>query len=141
MILGEVLDGRGGNQKRKESTEYVEELCVEHDLIDIWRIRNPSEARFTWRQKTPIIQRRLDYWLISDCLQVDIDTVDITTGIKSDHSAITLGMNGLDESVRGPSFWKFNSNLVNDADYCQLISENYNVWLEEFNEVLDKRVL
>ena len=50
-------------------------------------------------------------------------------------------MNGLDESVRGPSFWKFNSNLVNDPDYCQLISENYNVWLEEFNEVLDKRVL
>ena len=141
VILDEVLDGRGGNQKRKESAKYVEELCVEHDLIDIWRIRNPSEARFTWRQKTPIIQRQLDYWLVSDCLQIDIDTVDITTAIKSDHSAITLGMNGLDESVRGPSFWKFNSNLVNDPDYCQLISENYNVWLEEFNKVLDKRVL
>ena len=93
VILDEVLDGRGGNQKRNESAKYVEELSVEHDLIDIWRIRNPSEARFTWRQKTPIIQRRLDYWLVSDCLQIDIDTVDITTAIKSDHSAITLGMN------------------------------------------------
>ena len=50
-------------------------------------------------------------------------------------------MNGLDESVRGPSFWKFNSNLVNDPEYCQLINASYNVWLEEFNEVLDKRVL
>ena len=116
VILDEVLDGRGGNQKRKESAKYVEEFCVEHDLIDIWHIRNPSEARFTWRQKTPIIQRWLDYWLVSDCLQIDIDTVDITTAIKSDHSAITLGMNGLDESLRGPSFWKFNSNLVNDPE-------------------------
>ena len=122
VILDEVLDRRGGNKKRKESAKYVEELCVEHDLIDIWRIRNPSETRITWCQKTPIIQRSLDYWLVSDCLQVNIDTVDITTAIKSDHSAITLGRIGLDESVRGPSFWKFNSNLVNDPDYCQLIS-------------------
>ena len=114
-------------------------MVVEHDLIDIWRIRNPTDARFTWHQKTPIIQRRLDYWLVRDCLQVDIDTVDIITAIKSDHSAITLGMNSLDESLPGPSF--LNSNLVNDSDYCQLISANYNVWLEEFKEVLDKRVL
>ena len=141
VILDEVLDGRGANKKRKESAKFVEEMCVEHDLIDIWRIRNPTDTRFTWRQKTPIIQRRLDYWLVSDCLQVDIDTVDVITAIKSDHSAITLGMNSLDESLRGPSFWKFNSNLVNDSDYCQLINANYNVWLEEFKEVLDKRVL
>ena len=71
VILGEVLDGRGGNKKRKESSKFVEEMCVELDLIEIWRIRNPTDTRFTWRQKTPIIQRRLDYWLVSDCLQVD----------------------------------------------------------------------
>ena len=94
-----------------------------------------------WRQKTPIIQRRLDYWLASDCLQIckqSLDTVNITKAIKSGHFAITLGMNGLDESVQGPSFWKFNSNLVSDPDYCQLVNANYNAWLEEFNEVLDK---
>ena len=67
--------------------------------------------------------------------------MDIIAAIKSDHSAITLSINGLDEGMRGPYFWKFNSNLVNDPDYCQLISTNYIVWLEEFHEVQDKRVL
>ena len=90
-----------------------------------------QRKRLTLRQKTPIIQKRLDYWLVSDCLQVDIDTIDITTTIKSDLSAIILSMNGLDEIVQGPSFWKFNSNLVNDPECCQLINANYNVWLEE----------
>ena len=71
-----------------------------------------------WRQKTPIIRRRLDYWLVSDCLEVYIDTANITTAIKSGQLAITPGMKGLDESVQGPSFWKFNSNLVNGPDYC-----------------------
>ena len=50
-VILDALDGRGGNKKRKESAKPVEEMCVEHDLIDIWRIRNPTETRFTWRQK------------------------------------------------------------------------------------------
>ena len=51
-------------------------------------MRNPTVTRSTWRQKRPIIQRRLDYWLVSDCLQGGIDSVDIKMSIKSDHSAI-----------------------------------------------------
>ena len=54
---------------------------------------------------------------------------------------IIISINDLDEGMRGPYFWKLNSYLVNDPDYCQLISTNYNVWLEEFHEVQDKRVL
>ena len=25
------------------------------DLIDVWRIKNPEQGRFTWRQKNPEI--------------------------------------------------------------------------------------
>jgi len=45
---------------------------LEYNLIDIWRIHNPDKRQFTWRQRTPIIQRRTDFWLISDELQDDI---------------------------------------------------------------------
>ena len=55
-------------------------------IIDIWRVRNPMEKPFTWRQKTPIIQRRLDHWLVNDSLQDSIVSVDIVPSIKSDHS-------------------------------------------------------
>ena len=98
-------------------------------------------ARFTWRQKTPIIQRRLDFWLVSDTLQEDVDCVNIIPSIKSDHSAITLSFSGVEDGIRGPSFWKFNSCLVNDQDYCDLLDENVKDWLEKFKEVVDKRVL
>ena len=59
IILGHVLDGQGGNSKRKDSGKIVEDMYAELDLVDIWRIRNPTVTRFTWRQKKPIIQRRL----------------------------------------------------------------------------------
>ena len=55
--------------------QYVEDMIIEHDLVDIWRIRNPTDTRFTWRQKSPLIQRRLDYWLIINDLQEDVESV------------------------------------------------------------------
>ena len=94
---------------------------------------------FTWRQKSPIIQRWLDFWLISDALQEDVEAADIIPSPKSDHSAITLSFNGVDDSKRGPSFWKFNSTYV--KEYCNLLDTNFKNWLEEFKEVVDKRVL
>ena len=77
MIFDQDLDGSGGIKKTKESVKILEDICLEPDLIDIWRVRNPTEKRFTWRQKTPIIQRRLDYWLVNVSLQDDIVSVDI----------------------------------------------------------------
>ena len=73
-------------------------------MLDIWRVRHPKEKRFTWRPNAPIIQRRLDFWLISDGLQDDVASVDIKPPIKSDHSTITLLINGVGDGERGPRF-------------------------------------
>ena len=66
MIFDHGLDGSRGIKKTEESVKIIEDICLEQDLIDIWHVRNATEKRFTWRQKTPIIQRRLDYWLVND---------------------------------------------------------------------------
>ena len=39
------------------------------------------------------------------------------------------------------AFWKFNSTLINDQEYCDLLRLEYKNWLEDFKEVSDKRVL
>ena len=56
IILDHVLDGQGGESKRKDSGKIVEDMSAELDLVDIWLIRNPTVTRFTWRQKKPILQ-------------------------------------------------------------------------------------
>ena len=93
VIFDQDLDGSGGVKKTKKSVKILEDICLEQDLIDIWRIRNPKEKRFSWGQKTPIIERRLDFWLVNDGLQDDIVSADKISSIKSDHSAITLSIN------------------------------------------------
>ena len=93
----------------KDSVKCVENVMMSYDLVDIWQIRNPKSKKFSWRQKSPIIQRRLDYWLISDSLLDYVAKVDIVAAIRTDHHAITLEIDSLDDQQRGPSFWKFNN--------------------------------
>ena len=57
------LDSSGGSPTMKESVKLLQDICLNYDLIDIWRIRNPDAKSYTWRQKKPLIQRRLDFWL------------------------------------------------------------------------------
>jgi len=56
----------------KSTVKKIQDIMLEYTLIDIWRVHNPDKRQFTWRQKNPIIQRHIDYWLISDDLQDDI---------------------------------------------------------------------
>ena len=129
------LDCSGGRPFTKDSIKNVQNLCFDFDLVDIWRIRNPARRRFTWRQKSPFIQRRLDYWLISDVCQDEIEMSDIIPSINSDHSAIFLQFNSIEKSDHGPSFWKFNASLVDDEDFVTLINESVPKWLDEFSSV------
>ena len=133
------LDSSGGSPKEKESATTLDNICLNHDLIDIRRIRNPDSKLFTWRQKKPLVQRRLDFWLISDVCQDEIEETGIKTAVRTDHSAIIISFNSLDEQMRGPSFWKINSSLMEDEHYVSAINEKIPEWLAEFNEVTDKK--
>lgn len=50
-----------------------------------------------------MIQLRVDFWLVSNGRQEDIDNVDVIPSLKSGHSAIVLSINGIENRPRGPS--------------------------------------
>ena len=68
-------------------------------------------------------------------------SVDIIPAIRTDHSAIIIHINGIEETRRGPSLWKFNSGLLEDEAYIKLITDKYSHWLEEGKVLRDPRVL
>ena len=140
VTLDPALDCLGGNPSLKESVKFLEDIMMENDLVDIWRIRNPDNKKITWRQKNPLIQRRLDYWFISEMLQEDVVKSEILTSIKTDHLAITLEMDSLDDQQRGPSFWKFNNSLLEDSVFVQSLRERFPNWLQEIDFCDDTRV-
>lgn len=138
-----ALDNYGGKIETKSTVTVtnIQDIMFEYNLFDIWRVRNPDKRQFTWGKRNPIIQRRIDLWLMSDDTQDDIEKTDIIPAIKTDHWAISLFVNSLTDQSFGPSYWKFNSRLLDDDTCIQLINSEYPNWSTEFSEVNDKRLL
>ena len=143
MILNLKLDADGGNPGLKSnSINVLNKILSENDLIDIWRVRHPEERRFTWRKKTPLLQRRLDYFFLSNILQENIQKVDTLPGIKSDHSPVLVQLRNLYEEKHGPSYWKFNNSLLSDTEYVEAMSsELLTILNEQHDEESDPRKL
>ena len=60
--LNPTLDKKGGLLvPRKSVVASIECFQAELDLVDIWRIKNPTLKSFTWNQSSPKIFCRLDY--------------------------------------------------------------------------------
>ena len=88
-------------------------------MCDIWKIRNPKTKRYTFRQKhvSGFIERRLDYFYISDYIQISVKNTDVLASLLTDHSPITFSCFSNEESNRGRGFWKFNNSLIENEEY------------------------
>ena len=130
--LNPIIDKRGGNLiPRQAVINTIEFLQSELDLHDIWRVKNPTKRSYTWSQSSPLIFSRLDYWLISNSLSDNVCQVDMISAIKTDHSAIVIELQDVEDKVKGPGFWKLNCSLLNDTEYVNELNLLLPTWLQE----------
>ena len=86
-------------------------------LVDIWRVRNPTDRKFTWvKTKPQLTWSRIDYFLISPNMVNTTKESEILPCVHSDHSAILLTIE-THEGKRGPGVWKLNDTLL-DEETC-----------------------
>ena len=62
----------------KNVMRKINDFMNDFDVVDIWRVRNPHARQYTRRQNNPLIQSRLDFWLVSNNMHDFIKD----TGIK-----------------------------------------------------------
>ena len=75
--------------------------------------------QFTFRQKhaSGFIQRRLDYFFISNSIQDVITHADFFAALSTDHSPVTISISKSKNRIHGHAFCKFNSSLLSDQNY------------------------
>ena len=138
-------DKKGGKKETlsvfsKKLTDFIESF----DLCDVWRVLNPDERKFTWRNHTRggFVQSRIDYFFISTHMLYDLADTYIKPGIKSDHSLILLSFKLPKlNTVRGRGFWKFNASLLHDKEYVTLVKKVINDSNHKYSELDDKALL
>ena len=143
-ILDEKLDYIGPNTVfRNKFNIKLKEFLGKYLLQDIWRKRNPDERKFTFRQKWPVIQSRLDYWFASSSLEKLVNKCLSLTSVTPDHSGIILQFNQLADNFKyGKSYWKFNNSLCADKCFVDKMNDKIRELKEEFiPQFSDKRLL
>ena len=96
MFFDQKLESAGGNPiLKKLPVSKLTELKESVNLCDIWQIRNPKSKTCTFQQChfSGILQRRLDYLLISNNMQESAKNVKILTATNhgprtTDHSPL-----------------------------------------------------
>lgn len=125
LVLDPSIDSQNYvNVNNPNSREKVIEMMSTYNLLDCWRDINAEQIAFTWTRSNSNKRARLDYFLISEQLFVDIVDTKILPGYRTDHSMILLSMK-LDKFTRGHSYWKFNNSLLRDDKYVIEIKKNH----------------
>ena len=91
-------------------------------LEDIWRINN-NLKKFTWfSSKQPRQMARLDFFLTTPDIHSLLNKLEISHGYKTDHSLLHLEITPFN-CKRGKGFWKFNTSLLYDTEYIQMVKK------------------
>ena len=136
LFFNSKLDAAGGNPTlKRKSLAKLTKLKVTYDLYDIWRIRNAKVKQFTFTQQhsSGFIQRRLDYFYVSNDLQKFASNTDILSPISTDHSPVLFSLSKEKGNIRSKDFWKFNSSLIKDQNYINEIKD----LVRNFNTKID----
>ena len=111
------------------------ELKEEYNLCDIWRIGNPLENSFTFRQNhsSGFLNRRLDYIFISNKLQEFSNKAIILPAFKINQSSISVVISNYDEIKLVPGLSEFSNSLITDENFTEKLKN----CIENLKEDLD----
>ena len=139
VVMNRDLDYMGSSSLlKKKFRDLLQDFLDNQDLIDVWRTLHPNKKEYTFKQKTPFVQSRLDYIFISSKLKKIVKDSEIVPSITPDHAGVRVEfLNDSDSFSFGKSYWKFNSSLCSDKDFQDgvriKISEIEETWRDQIS--------
>ncbi len=123
------------------STPHFHNFIKYFEVRDIWRSLYPDIPGFTFINPGNTSQKsRLDYILLSPVLANIVKNMEIKHAPVPDHKCIIVRISGLNR-IRGPSYWKLNTSVLDDDNYRKGIEKVYRSTYAEYSNVLSKQTL
>ena len=141
LIFNATRDSFGRKAALKHKAIFqLKSIMSNYDLVDIWRVRNPTLRQFTWWCKSPLQMSRLDFFLISSDLQFGVDSYENLCPLRSDHSPVKLKLQTDLADDRGRGYWKFNSSLLENNQFVFDMKNKINKISSTFKDFDDSRL-
>ena len=79
---------------------------------------------FHQNQVSGFIQKRLDYFFVSNALQDFVKKTDVFASFSTDHPQIFLSFEKGNSFFRGKGLWKLNKCLISDSKYVESMKKH-----------------
>ena len=122
-VVREAKDRSTKNIYHKKSKEIIDSFVEANDYSDVWRSFNPDKKFFTHVVNSNNVSwSRIDYFLVSQAVQLCCTEASIKASVNTDHSLITMEMS-FSDCKRGPGTWKFNNTWLNDEKFVKRMND------------------
>ena len=118
-VLDNNLDKQGDSSvhSNNKTQTFLNHMISSYGICDVFRVTRGSENLFTHFNKKCKTATRLDFFLIDDTLvNFPTCTTNITHGFMSDHSYISIDIQG-SRIIPGRGYWKLNNSHLDDQEF------------------------
>ena len=106
----------------------LKKIMNDKNLEDVWRRRNPKKQLFSWNRNNK--SSRIDYWLVSESLDSQVDKTEYIPCIFSDHDMALLRIN-LSHTKQGPGTWKMNLSVIESDLFRICFTDMWSDWKKQ----------
>ena len=126
IILGDfntpfIPMDRSSKQKINKETQTLNETLDQMDLIDIFRTFHPNTEDYSFFSSAHGTFSRIDHILGHKSNLSKFKKIEIISGIFSDHTAMRLGINYKEKTVRNTNTWRLNNMFLNNQQVTEEI--------------------
>ena len=125
VALDPVMDRFGIHNRdtKPKSREVILTWMEDMNMVDIWRLKNPSLRKYTYMRNRPHPHgSRIDYFLISSSLINLVKDISLGAKLLSDHKPNNLTIT-VTENNRRMGYFKLNTAHLKNPEYVRQINE------------------
>lgn len=111
------------------SRKIIHQFMQELNLIDIWRVKNPTKKEYSCHSTTHNTYSRIDYFLVSNLLAPVVNGCEYKSILISDHALLLLNYSAT-TAVKGKRLWRLRPQWLQNPKFLDYVGQNIDDYFE-----------
>ncbi len=126
-VLDPVLDRQHSQINVSRSSITLNNLIQSYNLVDIWRLLNPTAKDFSYFSAVHKSYSRIDYFILDSKLLSQVTECTHYNILILDHAPVSLKLN-LKHKL-GEFNWWLNNTLLKEKEFCSYLSSKIDLYI------------
>ena len=127
-VMDPLTDRQQPQLYKSKSSLTLNSLMQGYNLVDVWRLLNPSKKDFSFFSSVHKTYSRIDYFLLDSTLLSTVSGSRYHNIVISDHSPVSVDLQL--NSEKGNYSWRLNNSLLKDQGFCKYITEKISMYIK-----------